>query len=68
MNNGLNLQNVFDSPGWSMSSSGSNFVTRWLHLSSSEICLGNQATRDRCYDFLKVFAKKKLAKEWSSDL
>jgi len=32
------------SPGWSMSSSGSNLVTKWLHLSSSEISLGNQAT------------------------
>ena len=29
-------------PGWSMSSSGSNFVSRWLQLSRSLICLGNQ--------------------------
>ena len=31
-------------PGWVISSSGSNFVTKWLHLSSSEMCRGNQGT------------------------
>ena len=31
-------------PGWLISSSGSNFVTKWLHLSSSDMCLGNHGT------------------------
>ena len=33
--------------GWSRSSSGSNLVTRWWHLSSSETFLGNQRTSQR---------------------
>lgn len=31
--------------GWSWSKSGSNFVTRWWHLSKSAIFFGNQWTR-----------------------
>lgn len=30
-----------ENPGWSMSSSGSYLVTRWLQLSKSRACLGN---------------------------
>lgn len=33
--------------GWSWSRSGSNFVTRWWHLSKSAIFFGNQWTRKR---------------------
>ena len=31
-------------PGWSMSKSGSNLVIKWLHKSSSEMCLGYQGS------------------------
>ena len=38
-------------PGWSISSSGSNFVRRWLQLSKSLMCLGNQGPDQIGYEF-----------------